>query len=241
MVKDETGNVYGYLTVLERGGKTSGGKAKWKCQCKCGKIIEVCGTDLRNGHTKSCGCYQREQTSKNSFKDITGQTIGNFLVTGYEHGTDSRKTIRWICTCKLCGRTGLSLLKENLKRQYSCGCTISSKGERKISELLTQNNIGFIQEKRFSDLKFIDTNNVARFDFYLPDYNTLIEYDGIQHFVAGAGNFDNLEKFKKTQEHDKIKNEYAKKHNINLIRIPYTHYNNIELKDLLPNTSEFLL
>lgn len=52
--KDETGNTYGYLTVLSL--VTKHPKAIWKCQCKCGNIIDVKGIDLRRGNTKSCGC-----------------------------------------------------------------------------------------------------------------------------------------------------------------------------------------
>lgn len=59
------------------------------------------------------------------------------------------------------------------------------------------------------------------FDFYLPDYNTIIEYDGLQHFkpiVIWGGD----QKLNKQKENDNIKNLYCKQHNINLIRLPYT-------------------
>ena len=55
-IKNEIGNVYGYLTVMERAENRSG-KAYWKCKCRCGNIKEVNGTALRMGKTKSCGCY----------------------------------------------------------------------------------------------------------------------------------------------------------------------------------------
>lgn len=127
-----------------------------------------------------------------------------------------------------------------MKKQDSCGCLHESKGNRKIKEILEKDNIKFIQEKRFSDLKF-DNGYSARFDFYLPDYNTIIEYDGRQHFIQGNGVFDNKEKFAQTQAHDSIKNQYCKEHNITIIRIPYTHYDNITIKDLLPLSSTFIL
>lgn len=127
-----------------------------------------------------------------------------------------------------------------MKKQDSCGCLHESKGNRKIKEILEKDNIKFIQEKRFSDLKF-DSGYFARFDFYLPDYNTIIEYDGRQHFIQGNGVFDNKEKFAQTQAHDSIKNQYCKEHNITIIRIPYTHYDNITIKDLLPLSSTFIV
>lgn len=117
---------------------------------------------------------------------------------------------------------------------------MKSKGERKITELLFQANISFITEKRFADCVFEDTKRPARFDFYINN-KYLLEYDGQQHSKQGNGVFDNEEKFNKTQEHDKYKNEWCKNHNIPLIRIPYTHYNDICLDDLLLETTTYLV
>ena len=47
---DETGNIYGYLTVIERAANKSG-RAMWKCKCKCGKECIVSGKNLRSGNT----------------------------------------------------------------------------------------------------------------------------------------------------------------------------------------------
>lgn len=54
-----------------------------------------------------------------------------------------------------------------------------SHGETYLSKLFKQNNFNFVTEKTFSDLK---NTNKLRFDFYLPDYNLIIEYHGKQHF-----------------------------------------------------------
>lgn len=61
MVKDETGKQYGYLKVIERAENSKDRKARWKCICRCGKEVIVLGKKLRNGDTKSCGCYQKER------------------------------------------------------------------------------------------------------------------------------------------------------------------------------------
>lgn len=240
-LKNEIGNIYGYLTVINRAKNNNRGQAMWECQCKCGNVITVVGVDLRNGHTKSCGCYQKEQTSKASIKDITGQIIGNFTVIRIAREQSDKRTIKWQCRCNLCGNEENYMSASNIKRQQSCGCLHESKGSRKIKELLENNNIKFVQEKRFSDLQFKDSGHYARFDFYLPDYNVIIEYDGQQHFIQGNGVYDNEEKFAKTQEHDNIKNQYCKENNITIIRIPYTHYDNIEIEDLLPLSSTFIV
>ena len=81
-LKNEIGNVYGYLTVIARVVNDSGGRAKWLCQCKCGNQVEVLGKSLRNGNTKSCGCYQREragQSNMNRVENIIGKKFGTAL------------------------------------------------------------------------------------------------------------------------------------------------------------------
>jgi thymidylate kinase len=101
------------------------------------------------------------------------------------------------------------------------GCPIcnESKGEKYVANILDNRNITYVRWKRFNDCKgFCRT---LSFDFYLPDYNMLIEYDGEQHFNS-INYWGGDEKLKKIQIYDTIKNEYAKRNNIKLIRIPYT-------------------
>ena len=61
-VIDLSGLKFGRLKVLEYVGLDSNNQALWKCICECGCETTVLGKLLRNGHTKSCGCYKREQT-----------------------------------------------------------------------------------------------------------------------------------------------------------------------------------
>jgi len=53
--KDERGNVYDRLTVIEFA-DSDGTGLRWLCRCECGKTTIVRGSSLRNGHTVSCGC-----------------------------------------------------------------------------------------------------------------------------------------------------------------------------------------
>ena len=85
-VIDETGKVYGYLTVIERAENSKEGRARWKCKCKCGNEVIVLGKALRNGNTKSCGCYQKEQATKSNEArggDLTGKRFGKLVVIPY--------------------------------------------------------------------------------------------------------------------------------------------------------------
>jgi very-short-patch-repair endonuclease len=100
-----------------------------------------------------------------------------------------------------------------------CGCPMcnESQGERKISQILENKKINFISQKKFDGCLY---KRKLKFDFYLPDYNTCIEYDGEQHNVMYRFEKTN-ERLKIRQKRDKIKNEYCKENNIHLIRIKY--------------------
>ena len=57
---DLTNQTFNYWTVLKRAENTSDGKAQWLCRCKCGNQKIVLGKSLRNGHSKSCGCFKKD-------------------------------------------------------------------------------------------------------------------------------------------------------------------------------------
>jgi hypothetical protein len=78
-----------------------------------------------------------------------------------------------------------------------------------------------------------------RFDFYVKK-EYIIEFDGEQHFKP-IETFGGEERFKRTQEVAQIKNNYCLQHGIPIIRIPYWKRGKIELNDLLPQYSQFLI
>lgn len=107
----------------------------------------------------------------------------------------------------------------------------SSKGEQYIEKYLKRNNINFEPQKIFKGC--VDKRSLM-FDFYIPEKNMLIEFDGPQHYEAVEW-FGGEPAFKQQQKRDAIKNEYAQNNNIKLIRITYDKYINNELKDTLNN------
>jgi very-short-patch-repair endonuclease len=130
-----------------------------------------------------------------------------------------------IIECAYCGTpftTSLVLFTQHGGQMCSNCKDTESIGERKIRIYLESNNIIFEQEKWFADCRDIKP---LPFDFYLPDYNTIIEFDGEQHYKQGHFTHSNLSY---VQTHDAIKNEYCKNNNIELIRTPYWELNNIE-------------
>lgn len=99
--------------------------------------------------------------------------------------------------------------------------TKGSKGEQHIAHLLEYNKIKYEREKTFEDCINPESGYKLRYDFYLPDYNILIEYDGKQHFEPILYWDKTPDAFEKRKYHDQLKEDYAEKNNIKLIRIPY--------------------
>ena len=89
--------------------------------------------------------------------------------------------------------------------------------------VLNMYNISFEKEKTFEGCIY---KKQLRFDFYLPDYNTCIEFDGEQHFTRGFNTTDC--EFDELKYRDSIKDEYCYKNDLNIIRIPYWDFDNIE-------------
>lgn len=111
----------------------------------------------------------------------------------------------------------------------SCGCLLS-KGEQKISNILQNLNLSFDKQRRFDGCINPRTGYSLKFDFYLPNYNCCIEYDGQQHFFETSLCSDSL---KERQKRDEIKNQYCKDNDIKLIRIPYWDYDKLNEEYLL--------
>lgn len=102
--------------------------------------------------------------------------------------------------------------------------------EEKIIIILKKEKINFQREKTYPDLKF----GYYRFDFFLPQYNLLIEVDGAQHYKFSKIFHKKRQDFLKAQERDRRKNSYALSHNIPLYRIPYFEIENINtFQDIL--------
>jgi hypothetical protein len=95
-----------------------------------------------------------------------------------------------------------------------------------IVHFLKNNRINYVLEKYFSDCINPKTGMMLPFDFYLPDLNVCIEYDGEQHFKY-VPEFHGLDKIKglnllnKQKERDEVKNKYCAQRNVDLIRIKY--------------------
>lgn len=231
---DWTGIKVGKLTPLHLIERRSGGNCYWLCQCDCGNTIEVSASNLRSQHVTSCGCWKDN--------NITNRRFDNLIaLEPTELRTEHDGSIIWKCLCD-CGNIcfkGLSDLKTSTNNSCGCSKTTKSRGEEKINEILLTNNIHFEREKSFTSCRFDDTNRLARFDFYIEN-KYIIEFDGPQHQEHSDRGWFTEKRVQKIQWRDKIKNQWCKENNVPLIRIPYTHLNNIKLEDLLLETSNFI-
>lgn len=114
-MKDETGKIYGKLTVIEQHGKDKLNRITWQCHCQCGKDIVISGTYLRDGMYKSCGCGKFDRLGA---VDESGNVFGKLTVLS---GVPSRPG-NWICKCE-CGKIVKFKGSELRKNRTSCGCS----------------------------------------------------------------------------------------------------------------------
>lgn len=143
----------------------------------------------------------------------------------YEVAPKTSKKYRFYC--EDCGKefekklNHLNIRGDNLK----CPNCTSSKGEQRISNFLIKNNIKFETQKEFHGLVGINGGNLS-YDFYLPQHNLLIEYQG--EFHDGTAWQQKTTNFERQKEHDRRKRNYVKEHNIDLLEIWYWDFDNIE-------------
>lgn len=211
---DLTGKQFGYLTPVEyiKGGK-------WRCQCKCGNEKIVDTRNLNSGHTQSCGCYQKERASENII-DMSDYEDDNFKVLEKSESS-SQGVAYWKCLCKHCGNIfvtkGTNIRSAEIQ---SCGC-IHSLGEKKITQMLINEECEFATQYTFPDL-IGEGGRRLRFDFAIfknGKLDRLIEYNGLQHYQKPDGKWG--DEWERLISNDKKKIEYCKQHNIDLKIIKY--------------------
>ena len=216
--------------IIER---FKGGRALFKCSF-CGTYFESTINSVMRGNRKSCGCLRDKDfyhgIHSYCYKDLTGKKSGTW--TARINRQSKNYAWYWECVCE--NGHHKEILSSNFGKTLTCSeCNLGSYGERIIRKSLEQLSIRFITQYSFSDCYYI---HPLLFDFYLPDYNCCIGYDGEQHFEEN--HFFNHDSLEKRKERDNIKNQYCFKNNIKLIRIPYwdkTKINKEYIKGLLIN------
>lgn len=212
-------NKYDYSLINYRGLNTN-------------KIIIICPIhgpfeQYPKNHINGMGCPKCSKNnpynklSKNTLKDDMNKIHNNKYEYIIPDNVNAKSKIKIICPTH---GEFIQKLGNHIHKKQGCPICSESIGEKIIASYLTQNNVIFIRQKTFDDCINIKK---LKFDFYLPEFNTIIEFDGLQHVKPilkfGGDNYFNYIKLC-----DKIKTEYCIKNGIKLIRIPYTEFKNIE-------------
>ena len=169
-----------------------------------------------------CGHEKRAENNKLTLEEFIEKANKVHGIGTYDYSEskyiDSQTKIKIICS-----KHGVFLQRPaNHLNGQGCPKCNNYKGEIAVRRFLINNNIEFEEQKKFKDCK---DKRLLPFDFYLPQYNICIEFDGRQHFNPTSFNSKNtteeekLENFKIIQKHDKIKNDYCKLKRITLIRL----------------------
>jgi len=113
-VKDYTGKVYNYFTVLELS-ERKGNHALYKCRCKCGTIKDIYLCNLKNGHSKSCGCFQKriKQVPK-------GTKFGKWTVVDFAYSKG--RLAYWNCICECGTKRAVRGTMLRFGSTTNCGC-----------------------------------------------------------------------------------------------------------------------
>lgn len=220
MSKDIIGMKFGRLTVKSENKDVF--PRTVDCLCECGNTITVVKTDVMSGHTKSCGCLQREVASSANTKDWSGY-ISQYGVKAIKQSRMNNKgQWLWEYECPHCGKTFETLPARVASGGVtSCGCNRQSSGEYLIEQILYNEGLDYKTEYAFEDCKY---KHRLRFDFAVFDLNQnivlLIEYDGKQHYEP-IEFFGGLNAYNERKIRDNIKNDYCVSNGIPLLRIKY--------------------
>lgn len=175
-MKDLTGKRYGTLLCLERVGESV-----WRCQCKCGKQLEVQESALLSGLQTSCGCR------RNHAIDLTGQRFGNLVVLEPLPGRAADRSIRWLCRCDCGKQVALSSNKLRTGHSISCGCMQTERArnaktfvggtciEQILSDKLPANNTSGCKGVNRRRNKWQASITLASKTYYLGMYSTYDE------------------------------------------------------------------
>ena len=158
----------------------------------------------------------------NQFARDFKKTFGNKLTLISKE--DDYTNLKSILTAKCQDESHKPVVKKAslFRRGFGCKSCAESQGERMIRLVLEDMNINFTQEKRFASCR--DKKELP-FDFFLPDYGVLIEFQGMQHF-SPKGSWGGEEVLEATQRRDRVKKEWAKENQIPLLEL--TSYESIK-------------
>lgn len=193
----------------------------------CNKVYEVAPYSFIAGH-RCPFCMEKvriENSAKGKIKDNSVyakqlEEITDGTIISIENYVGANTPIKHKCVEN--GHVFTVRPSDFLFHGASCPMCGGSKGERMIIKFLNDNSIAYKYPKMFDDLK---DNKRLHYDFYLPDTNILIEYQGEQHYRP-INLFGGEEKFRLQVSHDEMKRNFAKDNNFIELEMPYKDFTN---------------
>lgn len=183
---------------------------------KHGNFSQVAMNHMYGIGCKKCGTDKSMESIRGNTEDFIKKSKEihkdkyDYSLVEYNHCQEKVKIV--------CSIHGIFEQQPNAHlNNHGCPKCCESKGESKIREFLIKNSIKFINQKRFDDCK---DKNTLPFDYYLPELNICIEFDGAQHFIP-VDYWGGEDRLLDTQKKDNIKTQYCKNNNIILLRIRY--------------------
>jgi len=195
-------------------------KAVFLCKIH-NELFEAIPQNLLAGHgCPICANERQRRTHEEFMLKLHNQNDNDITILSQYTGITDDITVK----CNICNHMWVTT-PHSLYKNSGCPLCNSSLGELRTRKYLLDNNLNFIWQKEFDGLTGIG-NGLLSYDFYLQDYNLLIEYQG--EFHDGTAKQQTLEQFEYQKEHDRRKKQYAIDNNIKLLEIWYWNYENIE-------------
>ena len=198
----------------------------------CGHIWKISPSNFKKGH-RCPVCALKNISLKLSLNEVEvkeriKKIVGNEyeIIDSYKNSSTKIKFIH-----HKCNKTYYCTLNSFLSGSRCPYCKKGSKGEEVIKNFLIANNINFKKEYWFKDL-LGKKNKPLRYDFCIlneiGEIELLIEYDGRQHFIYEESSFISYNEYLELINNDKRKNKYCLDNNIQLIRIKYSYYKELD-------------
>ena len=230
----DNGKIKRDLTIIDRKIENKIQYFKYKCN--------VCGWNegwmsKNNLRYNSCACCSGKRAVRgiNTLGDIYPDLIQYFKNTDDAFLCTIRSDKKFLMKCPQCGHEHYMIMKNLTRRHYSCpACGDGfSYPEKFVMEFLNQLNVKYIHQL---NKKYFIWCGKYRYDFYLNDYNMIIETHGRQHYDTPFG-YDNSKTIDQEQTNDLVKKQLAKNNNITQYIVLDCRYSNKEwMKNVLNNS-----
>lgn len=208
---------------------TSGSKKKvwWRCKTNSNHSWQATIAKRKTRGCPYCSGYLPDEV--HNFGTMYPELLSEWdysknTISQFKYTVASGKKVWWICA--ECGHSWKTSIAKRTCNKTNCPKCNKSKGEIIIHNYLESIHKYFIPQKEFENLLGVGGNNLS-YDFYLPNENLLIEYQG--QFHDGTAEIQTNEGYIKQQEHDRRKKQYSIDNNIKLLEIWYWDLENIEI------------